>query len=273
MVQAQSGPVSTDAERYLLVYMIAVLVIVAALIILFFVVFTKRKNKLLFDKIRQQQVFEEELTKTQLEIQEQTLKNVGRELHDNVGQILAFASMQLNALSSTVNDQVKKGVEDVRELVSDSITEVRAISKSLNSDVSLKLGLEASLENEVNRLNRLNSPKAILDIQGELIELSNKKDEIFIFRIVQEFISNTLKYADADMLTMSLIYKEDALSIQIKDDGEGFNMNAIEQGSGLINMQSRAKLINASCTISSEIEKGTTLELHYPYRDAVTVLT
>lgn len=267
MVQPQDQLVSTDSERYLLIYMIAVLVIVAVLIIIFFVVFTRRKNKLLFDKIKQQRAFEEELTKTQLEIQEQTLKNIGRELHDNVGQMLAYASMQLNALSATVNDQVKKGVEDVRELVSDSITEVRALSKSLNSDVSLTLGLEASLKNEVERLNRLKSPKALLKIDGEPIELKNKKDEIFIFRIVQEFISNTLKYADADVLAITLNYHKNALSITISDDGEGFDMKSIEQGSGLINMQSRAKLINATCIITSKLEEGTRLELHYPYRE------
>jgi len=214
MVRPQDTVVSTDAERYLLIYFVSVLVIVAALIILFFVVFTRRKNKLLFDKLEQQRAFEEELTKTQLEIQEQTLKNVGRELHDNVGQMLAFANMQLNALSATASETAKKGIEDAKNLVSDSITEVRAMSKSLNSEVSLKLGLEASLQNEVNRLNRLKSPSATLDIYGKSVELKNKKDEIFIFRIVQEFISNTLKYADADLLTISLNYNKDAIELR-----------------------------------------------------------
>ena len=70
----QDKAVSTDAERYLLVYMIMVLITVTALVIIFFVVFQKRKNKLLLDKIKQQQLFDEEITKTQTEIQEQTLK-------------------------------------------------------------------------------------------------------------------------------------------------------------------------------------------------------
>ena len=166
MVQSQDRLVSTDAERYLLVYMIAVLVIVAALIILFFVVFTKRKNKILFDKFKQQQAFEEELAKTQLEIQEQTLKNIGRELHDNVGQMLAYANMQLNALGATVTDIIKPKVEDTKKTIDTSIEEVRALSKTLNSDVALNLGLNESLANEIKRLNNFNSNENSITISG-----------------------------------------------------------------------------------------------------------
>lgn len=104
MVQTSKRLVSTDAERYLLVYMIAVLIIFTALFIVFFMVFQKRKNKLLLDKIKRQQEFEEEISKTQTEIQEQTLKNIGWELHDNVGQLLAVVSMQLNLLATQVSE-------------------------------------------------------------------------------------------------------------------------------------------------------------------------
>ena len=65
------------------------------MVILFFVTFQKRKNKLLLDKFRTRKYFDEEISRTQTEIQEQTLKHVGWELHDNVGQLLAYASMQL----------------------------------------------------------------------------------------------------------------------------------------------------------------------------------
>ena len=91
---------STAAERYLLIYMIFVLIAITSLVILFFIVFQKRKNKLLIDKIKQKQAFEKELSNAQTEIQEQTLKNIGWELHDNVGQLLAAASMQLNILKT-----------------------------------------------------------------------------------------------------------------------------------------------------------------------------
>ena len=126
---------------------------------------------------------EEEIAKTQLEIQDQTLKNIGQELHDNVGQLLSFTSMQLNLVSSLAKDGIKEKIEDTKEVVKDTIQEVRALSKSLNSDVILNLGLKQSIQNEVNRLNKLKTIEAELIIEGEEAELINKKDEIILFRI------------------------------------------------------------------------------------------
>lgn len=263
MLQAEERIVSTDAERYLLVYMIGVLLIVSALIIIFFIVFQKRKNKLLFEKFRQQQEFEEELTKSQLEIQDQTLKNVGQELHDNVGQLLSFASMQLNLISTLVKDSVKEKVDDTKDVISNTIQEVRALSKSLNSDVIANFGLLESIQNEVDRMNKLNVIKAELSIVGKPVTLKNKKDEIILFRIVQEFFSNTIKYADAKHLKVLLKYSADELMISLSDDGMGFDESAIDLGSGLINMKSRAELINTHYKLESASNKGTDLELNY----------
>ena len=140
MVQTSERLVSTDAERYLLVYMIAVLIIFTALFIVFFMVFQKRKNKLLLDKIKRQQEFEEEISKTQTEIQEQILKNIGWELHDNVGQLLAVASMQLNLLATQVSEEIKEKGNDTNKVISESLKEVRSLSKTLNNEVILNIG-------------------------------------------------------------------------------------------------------------------------------------
>ena len=125
------------------------------LVILFFVVFQKRKNKMLLDKIQREREFEEELVKTQSEIQEQTLKNVGQELHDNVGQLLSVANMQLSLVASLTQDSVKTKVDDTKKVISDAIKEVRGLSKVLNSEVILNFGLQQSIQNEIDRLNRI----------------------------------------------------------------------------------------------------------------------
>ncbi len=264
MVQTSERLVSTDAERYLLVYMIAVLVIVTALVIVFFIVFQKRKNKLLLDKIEKQREFEETLIEAQTEIQEQTLKNVGQELHDNVGQLLSFASMQLNLVSSLVSDSIKEKVDDTKAVVKDAIEEVRALSKSLNNDVILNLGLKTSIQNEVDRLNKLEKITSKLTIEGEAFKLQNTKDEIILFRIIQEFMSNTIKYSEAENLGIALHYSNDFLKITVQDDGVGFDMNTIEQGSGLINMKNRAVLINTSFNLETSPNNGVRLMLDYP---------
>ena len=260
-----SQQVSSEAERYLLVYMLFVILAISSLIIIFFVVFQKRKNKLLLDSIEQQRQFDEELVKTQQEIQDETLKHVGRELHDNVGQLMSVATMQMNAVVCKVDDALKSRAQEAALALKESLTEVRALSKSLNSDVIYNMGFDKTVTNEVERLNRAGRLKAHLNIEGETVSFENKKDEIILFRIMQEFFSNTIKYAEAEHINININYTLKDLSISIKDDGNGFDVNTVEKGSGLINMQKRAELINTRFNLKSELGKGTSLILNYPY--------
>lgn len=260
----QTQPVSTASERYLLVYMVMVLLIITVLVIVFFVVFQKRKNKLLLDRIKQQQAFEEEIILAQTESQEQTLKNIGWELHDNIGQLLAFASMQLSVLKTQVSDDVKDKFKDTSNALNESLKEVRALSKTLNNDVVLNIGLEKSITNELNRLNKMKFTNAQLVIKGEKVDFENRKHEIIIFRILQEFLSNSVKYSGAKNLKIILEYQPNNLIVTASDDGVGFDMHTVEKGSGLINMQSRAALIHAKLDLYAKPNAGVTLSLNYP---------
>lgn len=266
LIQQIEKPVSSSAERYLLVYMICVLLIVCTLIILFFVVFQKRKNKLILDKIKQQQAFEEELAQTQTEIQEQTLKNIGQELHDNVGQILSVANMNLSILSTQVSEDIKESFVETKDAVKEGLSELRALSKSLNSDVIANKGLQQSIENEVRRLNKLKLLSTDLELKGNSENYEESKDSIILFRIIQEFISNTVKYSSATKLIIELDYKNDRLQILATDNGKGFDMATAEKGSGLLNMQNRANLINATYDLSSKVGEGVKLKLVYLYK-------
>jgi hypothetical protein len=256
--------VSTSAERYLLIYMIGVLLIVTTLVVIFFIVFQKRKNKLLLDKIRQQQAFDEEIAQTQTEIQEQTLKHIGWELHDNVGQLLAYASMQLNMLSSKIPEDMKSTLDLTTDSIKESLKEVRSLSKSLNNDVILNIGFEKSIANELDRLKRMKFASAELQIKGENKPLINKKHEIILFRILQEFFSNSVKYSEAQNLKVELDYLKDELIILASDDGKGFDVETAIKGSGLINMKSRAELINAKFDLFSKPNEGVKLTITYP---------
>ncbi|WP_445731803.1 sensor histidine kinase [Mariniflexile sp.] len=264
MVQTGERLASTASERYLLVYMIAVLVIVTTLVIIFFVVFLKRKNKLLLDQIKRQQAFEAEIAQAQTETQEQTLKNIGWELHDNVGQLLSFASMQLSILKMQVSDDVKEKFKDTSDALKESLAEVRMLSKTLNNEVVLNIGFEKSITNELNRLKKMKFTSAELKIIGDKVNFNDRKHEIIIFRILQEFLSNSVKYSQAKNLNIILNYQTNNLIITATDDGKGFDMEEVEKGSGLINMKSRATLINATLELRSKPNEGVKLELNYP---------
>ncbi len=250
----------------LIVYFTIIILFFAIFGIVFFVAFQRRKNKLLLERLKAKQRFDEELQNSKLEIQEQTLKNVSWELHDNIGQLLSTAVMQINILSTNLEPKIKDSVQDIRSLVGDSLQEIRNLSKTLNHEVIQNIGLIKSIQVELDRFKKLNFLTPELIITGEELFI-NPKDEIIIYRIVQEFFSNTIKHAEASHLLVKLEYSPDDLAITIKDDGVGYDMESVQANSGLLNMKSRAALVNATLDCISEPNKGVLLTLQYPFKE------
>ncbi|TXE10964.1 histidine kinase [Gelidibacter salicanalis] len=244
--------------------MIAVLVIVTTLIVVFFIIFQHRKNKLLLDKVKQQKLFEEAVSQTRVEIQEQTLKYIGQELHDNIGQLLSLASMQLGMLGVKIGADIKEPYIETQKIIKESLGEVRALSKSLNTEVIQNRGFMESIAYELKRLNKLKLIKADLMVTGEVRTFENSKDSIILFRILQEFISNTVKHSKASQLTITLDYQPALLQMKASDNGVGFLMDAVTERSGLLNMKSRAALVESDFELISSPDQGTVLSISYP---------
>lgn len=252
-------------EKLLIVYFIAVLVFFAVFAIVFVVAFQRRKNRLLKERFEAEQRYQRELAKAQTEIQEQTLKNIAWELHDNVGQLLSVANLQLNVLSTSIPAQFQPQVGETKSIIQDTVQEIRSLSKVLNNDVVLKNGLIKSIQVELDRFNRLGYLNASLKISGDIVPLSSAS-EIIIFRILQEFLSNVSKHARATKLFVHLDYKEKGVEIMAQDDGVGFDVNQKSDSSGMETMRSRAQLLNADFALHSAPGHGTRLQLKYLYK-------
>ena len=162
-----------------------------------------------------------------------------------------------------VADDVKEKFKDTTEALSNGLKEVRSLSKTLNNDVILNIGFEKSITNELDRMKKMKFTSAELKIIGDKADFNDRKHEIIIFRILQEFLSNSVKYSEAKNIGITLDYKPKSIIITATDDGKGFDINEIEQGSGLINMKSRAALIGADLDLSSKLGEGVKLELNY----------
>ena len=253
-------------EILLISYFILIILFLVAFVVVFFYVFQKRKNKLLFEKWEAQRRYEREIVNSRLEIQEQTLKNVGWELHDNIGQLLSVAKMQLNMVGRVLEDSAKEQVREIGDIVGDTLKEVRSLSKSLNNEVVGYMGLEKSIANELDRFQRLKILNAEFSVVGEKIDVQ-QKDAIIIFRILQEFFSNVIKHAKASRLEVKLKY-DDALVINVVDNGQGFDLDQVDKNSGLFNMKSRAELIGAEYDLKSTIGKGTELNIIYHFQSS-----
>ncbi len=248
-----------EQERSEIVIILATLIVVIITLALvwLFIVFQKRKNNLLQDQEDAQKQFEKEIAETQVEIREQTLRNISWELHDNIGQLLTLAKIQLQVATP-------ENIKEVSATISKGLQEVRALSKMINPDFIKTIELYNVVQLEIDRFNRLNFIKSELNIIGEPHKL-DPKVEIILFRVLQEFFSNTIKHSKATTLKVVLDYQENSLHISAKDDGIGYDTTEdSKKGIGLLNIQNRAKLINAKIDFSSEIGKGTVLKIiHY----------
>jgi hypothetical protein len=253
----------TKEELLLIVYFIVVILFLVSFAIIFFITFQKRKNKLLHDKNEAEKRFERELVQSKLEIQEQTLKNVSWELHDNIGQLLSVAKIQLNILASTIDKSFQSNVNDLQDVVSGSLKEVRALSRSLNNEVVEYAGLETSVQRELSRFERLNILKVSFISLEDPFEIP-QKDAIILFRILQEFFSNVIKHSKASNLDVKFRYSTNKLFIDSSDNGKGFDLEAVEKSSGMLNMKSRAELIKSDFFLNSSKGNGTSLSLCYP---------
>ena len=247
-----------NSEIIIIVSTAIIFLITFALIILFSI-FQKRKNFLLLEQKNAKEDFEREITETQIEIREETLRNISWELHDNIGQLLTLAKIQIQNTS-------KESLEEVSKTIGKSLEEIRSLSKLINPEAINEIKLKNAIQLEVDRFNRLNFIKSTLRTIGKKRDLDSKS-EIIIFRILQEFFTNTIKHSKASDLDVCLEYKTNKLNITVKDNGVGFNKNQLknEKGIGLINMENRAKLIGVELNLSSEINKGTTLEISYKF--------
>jgi hypothetical protein len=241
------------------------LIILVAMIIILFATFQSKKNKYILDQLEAEKKMEEEITKSKMEIQEQSLRNIGWELHDNIGQILSTAKMQLSILKPRLPQEHHSSIGEINDLIGDSLQEIRLLSKTLNHEVIRKLGLVKSIEFELERFNKLKFLSATLTVSGDEVAI-DYKDEIILFRILQEFFSNAIKHSKASTLSVLLEYLDEKLLITARDNGVGFDIEKNMAGSGLVNMKGRALMIGASFSIKSSPNQGVILLLCYNYR-------
>src|SRR5690554_3450546 len=166
-----------------------IMVLVPISMVILFLVFNKRKNKLLREQTEAKRRFEKEIAETQVEIREETLRNISWELHDNIGQLITLAKVYLQ---NSDNDPGK--INESMEIIGNALNEVRALSRSINPESFRNMGLIEAINNEMERFKRMNFIKTDFQIKGEPLQIPNK-EEIIVFRIIQEFFSNTIKHS------------------------------------------------------------------------------
>ncbi len=248
-----------DEKEIIIITAIAIPVTLVIVVIVLFTVFARRKNRLLQEQEEAKKAFDRELTESQIEIREETLRNISWELHDNIGQLMTLAKIQ-----AQMAQEKPEMMAEVSETIGMGIDELRALSKLINPEALKSLSLKEAVSLEIERFNRLKFIEAQLTINGTVVPIE-ANTQIILFRILQEFFSNTIKHSKASTLKVVLNYSDSELTITAEDDGVGFEKSDDFMGIGLKNMKTRAKLINSTLTINSAKNEGTALHLKYKF--------
>ncbi|HRI19646.1 MAG TPA: histidine kinase [Panacibacter sp.] len=204
--------------------------------------------------------YEQTILQSQLEIQEQTFRNISQEIHDNIGQVLSLAKLNLNTIPV---DNFSDKIALTEELLGKAINDLRDISKSLHPEKIIDIGLVNAISQELALVQKAAKIKTELTCINGDISLGNEKS-IIIFRMIQEVLHNILKHAKARNVLVEIGKVENKTLIAVKDDGAGFNIDALTStntGIGLKSIQQRCSLINASFKIDSIPGEGTSIQL------------
>jgi len=239
--------------------------------IIVFLFFNKQK-KHFQERILMQSQFQQALLQTQIEIQEQTLKTISQEIHDNVGQVLSLAKLNLGTFETMESESNQVKINDTKQLVSKAINDLRDLSRSLHGDKIAELGLQESIASELKILQNTGQYQTALKLTGDNYKLEPQK-EMVLFRIVQESLNNAIKHAKAKNIHINLLYQQELFSLIISDDGSGFDpavLQSAETGIGLKSMQNRAALIGATFILNSQNGNGTSITIELKRNNLTT---
>lgn len=249
-------------ENNLVIVSTATLLLVIFIMVFIYMIFLRKKTSLLLEQKEKDIWFEKELANTQVEIKEQTLNYIGQELHDDLGQKLSVARLRHNQLLNKIQGVHIKELEEINELLGECVQDIRNLSKNLITEQIVHFGLIESIEREVSRIQKLRLLTIEFVFNNHDIDIP-AKHSLILFRIIQESLNNILKHAKARYVMIFIEENLETLEITIKDNGEGFQHDAVKDGSGLKNMQIRARLLNATFKIKSIPNTGTTTKILY----------
>ncbi len=225
--------------------------------------FIQKKTELLISQQEKELEFEKELSESLNEMKEQTLKNIGLELHDNIGQKLSVVSLRTNQLSKKLDSYSQNELNDIVSLLRESIQDIRNLSKTLNISDLENFDLLNFLELEFERFKKLEYVNFY--IQNEIHDplFINPRHSLIIYRMIQETLNNVYKHSDASHVWVDLQEDSQSYYFHIKDDGVGFDTSLASTGKGLNNLKERARMIEADYEIESVINEGTTTHIKY----------
>ena len=218
------------------------------------------ENKLTLE--RKEKQFQ--ITSAVITAKEKESTYLGQELHDNINPLLATVQLYMDCALINV-DQRTNLLKESKKLINTAVEEIRTISNSLIPKPFHQISLKEAIADICKNINKASDLQFIADWDDVDESSLSDKMKLTIFRIVQEQITNIIKHANAKEVIIELYQDKSTLTLNIKDDGAGFDISSKRNGVGLQNITSRAELLDGEVIINSSPGKGCALQVIFDY--------
>jgi two-component system NarL family sensor kinase len=262
-------------EKVMIIAFVLVLILMAALIAVIALLTYRnhrRQTNLVIELNDVRNRYDQEILKTTIEVQEQTLEHISREIHDNIGQYMTLAKLHINVVAMDSCEQQQNKLQIAGKLLGEALEDIRDLTNSMSLDTLKASGLSRAIDGQLRQLKKAGLHEVRYVEKMGSCERLEHKTEIVLFRIVQEAITNIARHASAKNVEVRLICGPSGLSIEIMDDGIGISTGVSQEGTqrmsgrGLNNMQTRAKLLGGEFKIESDPGFGTRIIVALPFQ-------
>ncbi len=196
-----------------------------------------------------------------LEAQEAERARVARDLHDEANQALTGVLLRLEATSQHAPEELRAELRETQAVATQAMEELLRLSRELRPAALDDLGLGAALRSQVEDFGRTARVATELRLPEAGLEDIAPEEQIVVYRVVQESLSNVARHSGAGAVTVSVERREHGTLVSVADDGHGFDASRRHTGHGLTGMRERAALTGGRVRIVSSPGAGTRVEL------------
>jgi signal transduction histidine kinase len=254
------GEIYDRVQRQVYIFLTAILTA-----ILLTSLYVMRSNRRLFAHLAALSEQRSELAQKLINMQETTLREISRELHDEFGQILtAVGSMLERAKKHAPEDSPLRGeLREVSEVAQSTLESVRSLSQALHPVMLDEAGLESTVEWYLRTVEKQTGVDISYEKSGAPFEVDGSAG-VHVYRVLQEALNNVARHSGVRQAWVRLRFDREALQLEVEDHGKGLRNNGARQGIGLVGMRERAELLQASLEFSQPLEGGTLVRLRVP---------
>lgn len=254
------------ARKNIFLGLVVALLLISGLVFTLIYTRNKSKQKALMDaeilKVQEQK------NKAIIEAEERERIRIAKDLHDGVGQMVSALKLQMSSLETGVDfksEEERNRYNDMIAFVDETVKEVRSVSHSMMPNALIRSGLSSAVREFVQRISSTDKLKVDLEIVG-LNDRLEQTTETVLFRVLQEIVSNIVKHACANHVTIQLIRHDQEITLMVEDNGKGFDTSKIQEfeGIGLKNLFSRVEFLNGTIHFDSNPGRGTTVTVDIP---------